>query len=162
MQALDRLGCWHEALEQLISGPSAREIPGAAVLWFWTADGFHISDSLMGDRILETVLKTLLPPYIGPGQTLYRGEAAERYRVGIYGMSWTSDPKVARMFAQLRDPPGGVVLKLDASPDMIICGPTAHSIELQEHEYLVDPRMIRQASTSETPAVVEWFEKPAR
>jgi len=33
------------------------------VLWFWTTDGFHISDSLKGDRILETVLKKLLPPY---------------------------------------------------------------------------------------------------
>jgi hypothetical protein len=154
MQAMDRLDCWHEAFEQLISEPSAKDIPGEAVLRFWTADGFHISDSLKGNRILETVLRKRLPPYTGPDQTLYRGEAIERYRAGVYGMSWTTKLSVAQMFAHRRDrgAPGGVgrvVLKLNASPDMIFCGPTAHSIEMDEHEYLVDPGMIRQVEVIE-------------
>jgi hypothetical protein len=164
MHAMDRLGCWREALEGLISGPSARQIPGEAVLWFWTTDGFHISDSLKGDRILETVLKTLLPPYRGPGLTLYRGEAVERHRAGIYGMSWTTDLETARTFAQRRErgTPGGVLLELEASSDMIFCSPTQRSIELGEYEYLVDPLMIGQQSPSKIPTVVKWFVESTR
>lgn len=142
MRAMDRLGCWHEALEQLISPTAIGDVAGESVLWFWISYGFHISDSLERGPILATVLKTLLPPYTGPRQIVYRGEAADRHLARAYGMSWTIDIKVARMFAERRDP-RGIVLKLDASAEMIIAGPDDHSKHLQEDEYLVDPSTIR-------------------
>lgn len=137
MRAMDRLGCWHEAFESLIAGPHAGEVSGEALLSFWTTYGFHVADSMKADPILPAALKALLPRYAGAGAVLYRGEDAERYRRRAFGMSWTPRIDTARMFAHRRDP-RGVVLRLDASPAMILCGPTDHSRHLVEHEYLID------------------------
>lgn len=141
MRAMDRLGCWRAAFEQLISGPSAGQVSGERALNLWTEHGFHVADGLNGDPILATVLKSLLPPYTGPGLVLFRGEAVERYQRRAYGMSWTPDLRVAQMFAHRRDP-RGVVLKLCASSEMIFCEPSAHSVYLQEYEYLIDPLLV--------------------
>jgi len=111
---MDRLHCWHEAFEQLISPAGAGDVAGESVRWFWTSYGFRISDAMKGDPILPTAMKTLLPPYAGSAHTLYRGEARDRHQSHVYGMSWTTNIEVARMMAQRQDPPG-VVLKLDAS-----------------------------------------------
>lgn len=137
MRAMDRLGCWHEAFASLISGPHAGTVSGASLLHFWTTYGFHIADSMQRDPMLLSALKALLPKYSGPGVVLYRGEDAVRSRAGAIGMSWTTRIETAQMFAQRRDPPG-VVLRLDASPEMIVCGPTDHSRWLGEHEYIID------------------------
>lgn len=139
MRALDRLGCWHEAFKQLIAGMT--DVSGASLLWFWITHGLHISDSMQGDPILAEALKALLPPYAGHGHTLYRGEALDRYQRRNFGMSWTTEIDVARMFARRREP-AGVVLKLEASPMMIFSGPSAHSEYLGESEYLLDPTAI--------------------
>lgn len=143
MRSMDRLSCWHAAFEQLITDPTS-DVPGESVVWLWISYGFHVSASLQGDQIVTTVLKALLAPYSGAGLTLYRGEATDRYEKRIFGMSWTTNIKVARNFARSREP-DGVVLKLEASPQMIISGPTAHSEYLGESEYIVDPDAIEAA-----------------
>lgn len=139
MRAMDRLGCWHEAFESLITGPHVGKISGESLLRFWTTYGFHIADSMQGDPLLIDAMKRLLPRYTGAGLVLYRGEDAERYRRRAFGMSWTTQIDTARMFARRRDPPGAV-LRLDASAAIILCGPTDHSRYLDEHEYLIDTR----------------------
>jgi hypothetical protein len=139
LDALDRLRLWHEGFERL--GSDAEAVPGESILWLWTSYGFHVSDSLNGDPVLARVLKGRLPPYEGPGRILYRGEALDRYRRGVYGMSWTPETEVARTFA-VRRKEGGAMLKLDASAAMIFSGPSKHSIRLAEYEYLVDPTLI--------------------
>jgi hypothetical protein len=142
MKSLDCLECWHEAFESLISGPHAGAVTGESVLWFWMMSGFHIADSLQEDLILVKVLKTLLPPYMGVGLTLYRGEARDRYERRALGMSWTPLIEVARMFAKRRDP-RGALLKIEATLGMIICGPQEDSVTLREQEYLVDTALVR-------------------
>lgn len=141
MRAMDRLQCWHEAFESLIAGPHAGEVSGESLLRFWTTYGPHIADSMQGDPLLLIAMKRLLPRYTGAGLVLYRGEDAERYRRRAFGMSWTPRIDTAQMFARRRDP-AGVVLRLDASPAMILCGPTDHSRWLTEHEYLIDTSII--------------------
>ena len=117
-------------------------VTGESVLWFWTTNGFHIADSLQEDLILAKVLKALLPPYTGAGLTLHRGEARDRYERRALGISWTTDIEVAQMFAR-RWEPRGALLKIEASPEMIICGPNEDSVRLREQEYLVDTALIR-------------------
>jgi len=148
MRALDRLDCWVEALGQLREEPVPNERLGAALLSFWISYGFHIAESLNGDLILVDVLKYLLPAYSGPGLRLYRGELAIRYQRVVYGISWTPELAVARMFADRRQHLGegdGVVLQIDATPSMIVTGPGEHTGYLGETEYVMDPRMIGDA-----------------
>jgi len=144
--ALDRLNCWHEALGQLLNENGPKEALGAALLSFWTWKGSHIATSLQGDWIpLIDALKHLLPPYSGSGRKLYRGELESRRADGKYGMAWTPCIESAGVFARRRFPNEGrgVVLEIDATPEMIIAGPTAHSSSLGEDEYVIDPRLIQ-------------------
>ncbi len=145
MRALDRLGCWREALGQFMSWPSPNESLGAALVSFWVTYGFHIASSLKGDLILCDVFKRVLPPYMGRGLTLYRGELNSRHMARVYGHSWTPKRDIAEMFANRRYPGEGqgVVLEIEATPEMIIATPSAHSSRLGEQEYLIDPRLIQ-------------------
>ena len=88
MRALDRLDCWHAALEPFMTEPSPSEGLGADLSWFWITYGFHIARSLKGDLILVDVFKHLLPPYAGTGLTLYRGELNLRHQKRIYAVLW--------------------------------------------------------------------------
>ncbi len=145
MRALDRLNCWREALGQLMTGPSPNEALGSALLWFWISYGFHIASSLKGDLILVDAFKYLLSPYRGPGLKLYRGELRSRHRERIYGLSWTPELSVATIFANRRldDEGPGVILEIEATPDMIAASPGEHTSWLQEQEYVIDPRLIQ-------------------
>lgn len=146
MRAMDRLGCWHKALEQLII--DSDKSLGVPLLRFWRECGFHIGRSLKGNLILVDALKHLLPPYGGIGLTLYRGELDARHRQSVYGISWTSDFSVARTFARRFSPDEGegVVLKIDASPEMIVAASVEHPSHLREEDYIIDPRLIRSVS----------------
>jgi hypothetical protein len=145
MRALDRLGCWREALSRLTTGTSPNEVVGRALLWFWISYGFHVGSSLKGDPILVDVFKYLLPPYRGPALKLYRGELHSRHLERIYGISWTPKLDVANMFANRRSGVDGrgVTLELEATPDMIAASPGEHTSWLGEEEYVIDPRLIR-------------------
>jgi hypothetical protein len=145
MRALDRLDCWREALSQLMTDPSPNEALGRALLWFWISYGFHIASSLKGNLILVDAFKHLLPPYRGPLLKLFRGELHARYMKRIYGISWTPELSVARMFANRRrnDEGFGVILEIEATPDMIAASPGEHTSWLGEEEYVIDPRLIQ-------------------
>jgi len=145
MRALDRLNCWREALSHLMTGASPNEVVGRALLWFWISYGFHIASSLKGDLVLVDAFKHLLPPYSGPALKLYRGELRSRHLERIYGISWTPNLSVARMFADRRhDLEGlGVTLEIEATPGMVAASPGEHTSWLGEGEYVIDPRHIQ-------------------
>ena len=146
MHALDRHDCWHEALGQFLGEPGLNKALGECLLWLWISYGFHVARSLKDDLILVDVLKHLLPPYGGTGLTLYRGELYSRHQERTYGISWTRDPQVAKMFADRRRPDEGlgIIVTIDASPEMIVVSPNQRSLCLREVEYIVDWRLIQE------------------
>lgn len=150
--AMDRLDCWRECIAQFTRGPGPDDAIGGALLAFWNDSGLtRIPRGLKGDLpVFVDALRHHLPVYVGHDVTLYRGEDEARHRAGMYGIAWTSDPEVAEMFASRRKglgEPEGVVLRIEASPEMIVVGPTESSLWQQEHEYIVNPRLIRSVVT---------------
>ncbi|HLJ87089.1 MAG TPA: hypothetical protein VKZ53_09710 [Candidatus Angelobacter sp.] len=149
IRALNRHNYWRESLAQLRTVQNRNGQLGNALLSFWITYGsYSIPRALKEDLVhLIDTFKFLLPPYTGPGLTLYRGELEARHKTSTYGISWTPKVDVARMFANRRQPDEGqgVTLKMDAAPTMIIAALTQHSQHtsyLGEDEYLVDPREI--------------------
>lgn len=143
MKALDRLRCWPEAFAALPKGPD--NAIGDGALWLWLTYGFHVAESMLGAALVASTLKAHLPPYRGPAQTLFRGELETRHLAGTYGIAWTPHIDIARMFASRRltlAEGKGVVLRLQATTEMIVAAPTAHSEWLGEHEFVLDPSMI--------------------
>jgi hypothetical protein len=148
IQALNRHDCWRDALDQLQRAAPDSRI-GSALLSFWFTYGLcSIPRALKSDLAYPVdAFRCFLPPYPGPAVTLYRGELESRHEAGIYGISWTPRLEVARMFARRRwpDEGRGVVLQLEATPDMIVAAVSDHSqhtLYLGEDEYLVDPRQV--------------------
>jgi hypothetical protein len=154
MRALDRLDCWCSAVDQLKTGPSLNIAKGRALLSFWNGYGINrVGKGLKGDLPqLIDAFRYLLPPYTGERLTLYRGEVESRHTMGVYGVSWTSKFKMAKTFANRREPDEGhrVVLQIEATPSMIVVAVKDYSqatLTLEEDEYIVDPRLIdRRAS----------------
>jgi hypothetical protein len=149
IRALNRLDCWCRAVNRLMIGPSPNVAKGRALLSFWNNYGLHsIGRGLKEDLPhLIDAFKYLLPPYMGEGLTLYRGELESRQTMGVYGISWTPIFEKARQFANRRSPDEGrgVTLKIDAAPNMIVAAVKDYSqqtLVLGEDEYLVDPRLI--------------------
>jgi hypothetical protein len=150
LRALNRLDCWRGAVDQLMTGPSPNIAKGCALLSFWNTFGLHSVPRGLRDDLphLIDAFKYLLPPYTGEGLTLYRGELESRYRMGVYGISWTPIFEKAKQFADRRSPDEGrgVVLKIEATPNMIVAAVKEffkHTLTLGEDEYLVDPRLIQ-------------------
>lgn len=144
MMRMDELGCWRECISQFAVGRQDVSL-GTALLSLWTTYGFRIAKGLRSEiTVLVDALRQTLPKYAGQSVTLYRGELAERYSARSFGIAWTPDLDVAVMFANRRFPDEGqgVVLRVEASVEMIVAAPTDHSKWLQEKEYIVDPRMI--------------------
>jgi hypothetical protein len=95
---------------------------------------------------LVDAFKYLLPPYMGQGLTLYRGELKSRHTKGVYGISWTPKPEKAKEFAEIRAPDEGVVLKIEATPGMIVFAVkdcSEWTLKMGEDEHIVDPRLIQ-------------------
>jgi hypothetical protein len=147
--ALNRLDCWRSAVNQLMAGPSPNRMTGCALLSFWNTYGLYsVGRGLRGDLPhLVDAFRYLLPPYTGEGLTLCRGEVESRHAMGKYGISWTPVFEKAMQFAVRRwpDEGRGVVLKIEATPEMIVVAVKDHSehtLNLGENEYIVDPRLI--------------------
>jgi hypothetical protein len=146
------------ALEWIVSADATRQLVHAAIAapvidaqmrvafhLQWTVRGFRIRESVDDDVLLAAALRRLLPPYEGPGLTLYRGEQATRVSRGEVGFGWTQDRAVAEMFAAglcTTYPGGGVLLETAAPADAIIAAPSAHSSYLGEREFVVDPQRV--------------------
>jgi hypothetical protein len=149
MRALDRLDCWPLAVDQLLVGRSPNIVKGCALLSFWNNYGLYSIPQGLRENLphLVDAFKHLLPPYTGESLVLYRGELASRHLTGIYGISWTPIIETAKVFADRRcsDEGSGVVLKIEATPGMIVAAVkdySQHTLRLGEDEYLVDPRRI--------------------
>jgi hypothetical protein len=151
LRALNQLDCWRQAVGQLMTGPSPNITKGCALLSFWNTYGSHsIPSGLRKDlpRLVDA-LKYLLPAYTGQGLTLYRGELESRHTKRVYGISWTPIFEKAKEFADRLSPDegNGVVLKIEATPKMIVAAMkdySQHTLTLGEDEYLVDPRLIQE------------------
>ena len=150
IRALNRHDCWRTALDSLKQGPSPNREMGEALLSFWFTYGLYSIPMAMKENLPQLVdaFRYFLPPYTGQGLTLYRGELESRHMMNVHGISWTPALDVAEMFAARRssDEGRGVVLRLDATPRMIVAAVRNHSqhtLHLGEDEYLVDPREIQ-------------------
>jgi hypothetical protein len=112
-----------------------------ARVWVKYGDGWR--SDVNDDLLVLDVLRCLLPPYEGPGLTLYRGDSAFNRRRRTYGMSWSASRDVAHDFAQRnrsRYVAGSVLLQVDAPPDSILFAPALHVNDYAEDEYVVDRR----------------------
>lgn len=107
---------------------------------FWIEKGHRIRSQVNDDKQLLRVLRILLPPYIGEGLWIYRGENLARFEAQKIGFCWTAREDIAKMFASGLNAykTGGVLLKAWASPAAIISGTHGHSKYLGEDEITVD------------------------
>ncbi|WP_157673036.1 hypothetical protein [Curvibacter sp. AEP1-3] len=121
----------------------AMHLPGSVEDFetYWIEAGHRIREQVANDTQVCELLRKLLPPYSGSEMTLYRGENRSRFARGKIGMNWTTEPKVARMFANGLNAidGGGVLLRAHFPNKKIIAGPNAHSIYLQENQFTVEP-----------------------
>lgn len=150
--ALIRQNSLGEALKRCMHGnkPNIRKV--SSLLSLWNARGlWSIPRSLGNDlAILTDAIRYFAPPYEGAPITLYRGQSRSRYEQGIFGIAWTARVAIAKQFSGIRDTEG-VVLELDASPDLIVvhvldyistCKTDPRNRVDIEDEYLVDPRAL--------------------
>ncbi|WP_329755002.1 hypothetical protein [Stenotrophomonas maltophilia] len=115
----------------------------AAFDTYWIEGGHRIREQIGDDHQLAEFLWLSLPRYEakeGARLELYRGENADRLRLGQLGFAWTPDRATAEMFASgLNACGGGGVLLRALLGAEIIAGPGDHSRYLGEHQYTVDP-----------------------
>jgi len=148
VQAINRLECWYPCVAQFTRSPRSSKL-GDALMGFWMTYGYwSIPRGLKADLpIFVDALKRHLPAYSGPGLTLFRGQVEAYHLTRTYGIAWTSDLEAAKRFADNRNFCGegdGIVLQIEAPPEMIVAAPTEHSAKtMQEYEYIIDPRMIQ-------------------
>jgi hypothetical protein len=150
--ALFRLDCLGDALKGCLKGQRQNQRKLQILLYFWNERGlWSIPKALKEDLCLFTdVIRYFAPPYVGDGLTLYRGQSLARHQSGVYGISWTPRYEIAERFSALRDDLG-IVVKVDASPDMIVAHVPDHiqtsktdpanKLEFED-EYLLDPAML--------------------
>lgn len=115
----------------------------AAFDTYWIEGGHRIREQVGDDHQLAAFLWLSLPRYkadAGARVELYRGENANRLRLGQLGFAWTPDRATAEMFASGLNAcgSGGVLLRAQVGAE-IIAGPGAHSLYLGENQYTVDP-----------------------
>jgi hypothetical protein len=101
-------------------------------------------EQIADDRKLVRLLRHMLPPYAGVAIELFRGENADRWKSGAIGFAWTPNAETARMFARGLNAmhTGGVLLKGKFEPSSIISGPNAHSKNLGEDQFTIDPFLL--------------------
>jgi hypothetical protein len=138
------------AITALLSLPGSDEKRSVGLRSFWYSTGLHLRERLKGEcSIFLDALRHLSLPYKGPAVTLYRGELAIRHEARAYGFAWTSDPGIARTFADrltaLKEGPS-VLLRIEATPEMIIADPGQLDRARNEAEYIVDSRLVREVT----------------
>lgn len=141
---------WNYVLEKIVRvrPPISRAIR-RQLLDVWARRGPAIRRGAYSDALLADGLRVILGEYRGPARRLYRGEDPDDHRRGEIGIAWTKKRRIAGLFAEWKE---GVVLETVA-PRQAILG-KVHSWSKQglyEHEYLVDPRLLRSVSVAQ-----EW------
>jgi hypothetical protein len=149
---LDESNCdaWRFAMLGVARLPDVSEEIKQAFVCIWVP---HKMLALtVGSRpVLARALRLLMPRnYSGPPLTLYRGTTARERRNRHYNFSWTTDPALARTFAEnwARPKPagytghdwggGGVVLQTVAPAEAILLV-RERSDYYDENEVVVDP-----------------------
>jgi len=149
---IERLGIWPSAVLAMarVSRPT-QEISECFHNSIWTVRGHRIREMVNNDNVLLDVLRILLPKYDGPSMVLYRGENIDRSEQGALGFAWTTRKDIALMFARglNAEGKGGILLSVNAPTKAIIASPGRHSIFLDEHEYVVDPRHLQDIASIE-------------
>lgn len=152
LEAVDITGCWQEAFRGL-AGAGAPAAFRRRFMAVWQQDGDTLRSSVTDDAALATGLRALLPPYRGGDVILYRGEGFPNRRRRTYGLSWTSDIRVARAFAESRAAiyqGGAVLLKTFAPAEAVISRTPGRSERFgYEAEYIVDRRLLKEVSAVE-------------
>lgn len=117
----------------------------------WTECGHRMREQYGDDNTLVDLLWMLLPSYEGPDITLYRGENVDRWEDGHLGFCWTPRMDKAKMFGNGLNAVerGGVLLRCIVRREAIICGPSPHSVYLDEHETTVDPSRLENVEEIE-------------
>ena len=142
-QAITEDGRWRSYSAALMNEPEIDAAISESFSTYWIVAGHRIRAQFESDAALVQFLRFMLPPYTGPGLTLYRGENMARYEKGYIGLAWTAEIETARMFGRGLNSVegGGVVLSARCPEESILCGPNAHSNYLGERQYTVDPRL---------------------
>ena len=149
---IDRHFCWPQAMRRVVSiKQDLNQLLQYRLYHTWCHHGDHIRQSVNNDILLIDALRKLLPPYRGGDKLLYRGESAENYKRGTYGLSWTPIKSVAVGFAGgdplhkiARCTKGGTVLLRARVPQAAIIAKMQKSYDYyQEQEYLVDRRFLK-------------------
>jgi hypothetical protein len=141
----------------------------------WIHDGDQLREAVGNDRGIMDAMRALLPPYTGPALVAYRGDSFFNRRRRTYGMSWSANIDVARLFAEgnWRTFEGGsVLLRAEAPPESIVLAVNPDDDPYGESEVIVDRRRLRgvevvarfsQLTTEEYQAMCETvLERPAR
>lgn len=106
----------------------------------WHVCHHYVRELVDDPPAILRMLRVWLPPYAGPGLTLYRGENIDRMEARRVGIAWTPDLGTARTFASGLNATrkGGVLLRAAVPPQAIIAAPSAHARWLGENEFTVD------------------------
>jgi len=138
---------WRRAFQQIAKLEAVPIGMKDRMLALWCHHGDTLRGEIGHDMTLVKALRVLLPPYDGPGLTVYRGDSAWNWRRRSYGLSWSSSMEVADGHASGRlwraSTGGSVVLKVHADPAAIICAPGLIANSYGEDEYIVDRRHVR-------------------
>lgn len=144
MERIERARLWPQAVDAVVKFDL---VPSKAIAeafhTYWTEIGFRVREAVSNDPLMLNALRLLLPPYHGPGLTLYRGENLDRWQQGRLGFGWTPRREVATMFASglaASEGTGGILVCANVPCNAIIASPGKHSRYLDEDEYIVDPR----------------------
>jgi hypothetical protein len=142
---------WGTAAPQFLSSSEFSSAFSAQFHSVWTEQGHSIREQIGNDALLAELLWKVLPTYVGPATTLFRGENLERLRSGRVGFCWTMQVETARMFGRGLNAihSGGVLLRSEVPTHAVIAGPSAHSEYLNEHEFTIDPRLIERVDVVE-------------
>lgn len=147
-----KAGSWKSRAHLLLNGPRPHPEASESFGTYWIEGSHRIREQVANDKMLVRLLRHILPPYEGGTITLFRGESIERWEAGTFGLAWTSNVEVAKMFGGGLNsvPSGGVVLTGCFEPKAIITGPNAHSKYLGEEQYTIDPYLAANIVVVET------------
>lgn len=140
---------WREFLRAIQASPPSSAALAEAFHTQWHVCHHRLRELVEDDGLLLDVAWVWLPRYEGPGRELYRGENIDRFEEGRIGSAWSDNQETASMFASGLNAvgKGGVVLRVHAPAEVIIAGPSKHSLYLGESEFTVDTRKLPQIST---------------
>lgn len=144
LEEIENASAWRTFFQEA----SRATLPTALIAEFhtaWSVRGFRMREAVADDKLLAAALRNLLPPYVGPKLTLFRGEQFARFATEQHGFNWTPVRSVAERFAAglcSLYQGGGVLLQATVPAAAIIAAPGPHSVYLDEHEYVVDPAQL--------------------